>query len=128
MQICLAHYGTPSLIDRGDETRTVHDDRLRGPIDLMRAHPNLYCDLAAYQHVIRAEDPFPFERALRIVQVMVEALGAERVLWGTDFPYLGQKPYPELIRAIREAPFLKAGESDLILGQNAWRIFSGRCA
>jgi predicted TIM-barrel fold metal-dependent hydrolase len=94
----------------------------------MRPHPNLFCDLAAYQHVIRAEDDYPYDRALRIVREMVEALGAERVLWGTDFPYLGQKPYPELIRAIREAPFLKAGESDQILGDNAWRIFSGRGA
>ena len=126
VKMCLAHYGTPRLIDRDDPTRTIHYERLQGPIDLMKAHPNLYCDLAAYQHVIRADDAYPYDRALRIVQAMVEALGADHVLWGTDFPYLGQKPYPELIRSIREAPSLKSGESDLILGGNAWRIFSGR--
>lgn len=118
----LAHYGTPRLVDRDDSDRTIHYDRLHGPLDLMAPHPNLHCDLAAYQHLIRAGEEFPYRSALRVVEVMVERLGPERVVWGTDFPYLGEQPYPELIRAIREAPFLTPDGAELVLGGNAQRI------
>lgn len=121
----LAHYGTPALRDRDDPARTIHYDRLQGPIDLIGPHPNLFADLAAYQHVIDADEPFPYWSALRIVERLVADLGADRIIWGTDWPYLGQQPYDELIRAIRAAPFLRPGEADLILGGNALRVLSG---
>jgi predicted TIM-barrel fold metal-dependent hydrolase len=121
-----AHYGTPALREPDDPTRTIHYDRLRGPIEMIRPHPNLYADLAAYQHFIAADEPFPYWSALRIVEILVAELGADRIIWGTDWPYLGQQPYPELIRAIREAPFLKAAEADQILGANALRLLGRR--
>ena len=122
VKVQLAHYGTPRLLDVDDSSRTLHYDRLDEPIDLMRAHPNLACDLGAYQHVIGEDDPYPYERALKIVEILVGALGAERVHWGTDWPYLGVQPYPNLIRAIREAPFLNDTDTDAVLGLNAQRF------
>ena len=55
---------------------------------------------------------------------MVDGLGAERIHWGTDWPYLGVQPYSELIRAIREAPFLQSDQVDKILGLNALEFLS----
>lgn len=126
LPIQLAHYGTPALRDRDDPARTIHYERLRGPIELARAHPNLFLDLSAYQHLIAPDEPFPYWSALRIVQILVESLGADRLIWGTDWPYLGHQPYPELIRAVREASFLRPGEADLILGGNALRLLGGQ--
>ena len=77
--------------------------------------------VAAARAVVLGE-PFPYWSALTIVQRLVEGLGAERIIWGTDWPYLGVQPYPELIRAIRTAPFLGPGEADQILGGNALRF------
>jgi predicted TIM-barrel fold metal-dependent hydrolase len=119
----MAHYGTPSLRDRSDPTRTIHYDRLAGPVALIQPHPNLWVDLAAYQHMIAPGEEFPYWSALKIVEILAQELGAERIVWGTDWPYLGAQPYGELIRAIREAPFLKPGEAEMILGGNAQRIF-----
>jgi predicted TIM-barrel fold metal-dependent hydrolase len=118
----MAHYGTPALQDHGDPARTIHYERLKGPIDLIRPHPNLFADLGAYQHVIAKGEKFPYWSALRIIEILVAGLGADRIIWGTDWPYLGEQPYPELIRAIREASFLKPGEADKILGGNALRL------
>jgi predicted TIM-barrel fold metal-dependent hydrolase len=119
----IAHYGAPVLRDRDDPTRTIHYDRLAGPIDMVKPHPNLYVDLAAYQHLIMKDEPFPDWSALRVVEILVGDLGADRVIWGTDWPYLGEQPYPALIRAIREAPFLTPDKATLILGGNAQRVF-----
>ena len=54
------------------------------------------------------------ERALRL---LVDTMGAERVLLGTDYPYpLGEQAAGSLIR---EASFLTDAERDLLLGGNA---------
>ena len=122
LRVQIAHYGTARLRDPGDKGRPLRYARLHEPIDLVRKHHNLSFDLAAYQHQIKEEEPFPYERALRVLEVMVEGVGAKRIQWGTDWPYLGRQPYAELIRAIREAPFLPDDQSDDILGLNALRF------
>ena len=116
VKIQLAHYGTPRLKDPDDPS--LHYDRLQEPIELIRSHPNLTCDLAAYQHLIRPDEPYPYWTALKVLQILVEGLGIDRIHWGTDWPYLGVQPYAELIRAIKQAPFLELGEADQILGLN----------
>lgn len=123
VRIQLAHYGAPRLQDRGDAT--IHYQRLEEPIALVRAHPNMCFDLAAYQHLIRQGELFPYWSALKVVEVLVAGVGAERIHWGTDWPYLGLQSYPELIRAIHTAPFLKAGEAEQLLGLNAQRFLEG---
>src|SRR5205823_5972084 len=103
---------------------TIDYEVLQGPVDMIRPHPNFYCELSSYEHFIPEDEEFPFWTALKIVQILVEQLGADRVIWGTDWPFMGYKRYPELIRAIRDAPFLKPGEADLILGGNAMRLLA----
>jgi len=122
VKIQLAHYGTPRLVD--EHSNTIHYERLQEQIQLIRTYPNLSCDLAAYQHLIGADEPYPYWSCLKILEVLVEGLGAERIHWGTDWPYLGVQPYPELIRAIREAPFLANDQVDKILGLNALEFLS----
>jgi len=119
VKVQLAHYGTPILRDADGST---HYDRLAEPIALVRGHANVSFDLGAYQHLIVNDEPYPYDSALKIVEVLVAELGAARIHWGTDWPYLGVQPYPNLIRAIREAPFLREGDSEQILGLNAARF------
>ena len=59
---------------------------------------------------------------MKIVEILVEGIGADRIQWGTDWPYLGQQPYPNVIRAIQEAPFLSNEDSEKILSLNAVRF------
>lgn len=122
VKIQLAHYGTPALRDResgGRPMSDIHYERLDEVIQLMGSYPNLACDLGAYQHLIRENDPYPYEGALKVIEILVKAIGADRIHWGTDWPYLGVQPYPNLIRAIREASFLSDSEADGVLGLNA---------
>jgi predicted TIM-barrel fold metal-dependent hydrolase len=133
LRVQIAHYGTPKIrIGKAGATlgiapdagATIDYDVLRGPIEMMRPHPNFYCELSSYQHFIPAHEDYPFWTALKIVEILVAQLGAERVIWGTDWPFMGNCRYPELVRAVREAPFLRPGEADLILGENALRLLS----
>lgn len=128
VNIQIAHYGTPRLIDNEDPTRAMHYDRLEGPIELIRSSANLYCELGAYSQLIEPGEAFPYWRALKVVKILTEALGANRLIWGTDWPYLGRAEvgHRDLVRAIREAPFLNANDSGMILGGNAIRILGAR--
>ena len=114
----------PALVSQQRTYRISHYERLQEQIQLMRTYPNLSCDLAAYQHLIGADEPYPYWSCLKILEILVEGLGAERIHWGTDWPYLGVQPYPELIRAIREATFLANDQVDKILGLNALEFLS----
>lgn len=115
VKVQLAHFGTPKG-KGGDESA------MDEVINFVQAHPNLSCDLAAYQQSIEEGEPYPYWTALKVVEKLVEGLGAERICWGTDWPYLGVQPYGEIIRAIREAPFLDAKQVEQILGLNALRF------
>ena len=49
--------------------------------------------------------------------LLVRAVGAERVVIGSDFPYdMGD---PHAVEKIERAPFLSADERELALGRNA---------
>ena len=134
----ITHYGTPILrpnelksVQYGEaEPKSLADgeidyELLQGPIDMISPHPNLFCGLSAYQHVIPPNEEYPYRSALRIVEVLTQGLGADRIIFGTDWPYLGSVGYPELIRSIREAPFLSSEESAMILGGTACRFLWG---
>lgn len=121
--IQLAHYGTPALRDRDNPSAPLRYHLLDEVIEFMLAHPNLHCDLGAYQHVIGADEPYPYTSALTILEILVQGIGTDRIHWGTDWPYLGVQPFENLIRAIREAPFLDQDGADKILGLNAARFF-----
>ena len=131
----ITHYGTPILRAperRGANYRPESDkepdidyDALQAPIEMIKPHPNLFCGLSAYQHMTGRNEDYPYWSALRIVEILVDGLGADRVIFGTDWPYIGDVGYLGLIRAIREAPFLDEAEADMILGDNAWRLLRG---
>jgi len=117
VKVQLAYYGAPRLTDSGGGT--IHYDRLEEPIELIRGYENLYCDLGAYQHLIGQDEAFPYWNALKVVEILANGIGTDRIHWATDWPFLGVQPYPELIRAIREARFLEPSDVDKILGLNA---------
>ena len=131
----ITHYGTPILLESlygdhgGHESvsgeREIDFDALLAPIEMIKPHPNLFCGLSAYQHLIGEDEEYPYPTALRIIEILASGLGADRLIFGTDWPYLGRVGYPELIRSIREAPFLSRDESDEILGGTAWRFLWG---
>ncbi len=55
---------------------------------------------------------------------LVEVFGAERVLWGSDFPQVQDRPYPALVALGRSAAdALTPEQRDAFLGGNALRLF-----
>jgi uncharacterized protein len=90
--------------------------------EIASRRPNVFCDLSGWQ-LRSAQDP---ERFRRDVRAVLEAVGAERVMWGTDAPYFRPVvPDSEWVRAFTQAPDGTFTEEEVkaILGGTAARFF-----
>lgn len=91
-------------------------------------HANLHCKItshlleAAEQHG-RANAPFG-HGAGGIVDRLVTEFGAERLVWGSDFPQTHDRPYTDLVALARRAcANLAERDRDLVLGGTAVQLW-----
>lgn len=93
---------------------------------LGRVRPNLYTDISGWQVAARTD----YDLFARTLRRAADVLGAERILFGTDSPYLwptlSDRDYVQAVRDLAtkappEARFTPE-EVDLILGGNAARL------
>lgn len=82
-KIIIDHFGVPFL---DKESR---DAELRQLLDIGRKTKNVYVKASAFFRV--SDRAFPYEDRCATVVSLVEALGAERVMFGTDFPYVEEE-------------------------------------
>jgi predicted TIM-barrel fold metal-dependent hydrolase len=88
--------------------------------------PNLYTDISVTQELAKRDYP----RFARVIRDVVDAFGAERVLFGTDSPFTwGVMSEAHFVTAVRNLEFqapegvhFSKQEIDLILGGNAQRL------
>lgn len=90
----------------------------------LKRYPNVWFELSGLQEFAEEEE-YPYPRAQKIVEVAVEKVGAERLIWGTDFPgILIFCTYEQCLNLIRNhCNFLSTREKELILGENALKVY-----
>jgi predicted TIM-barrel fold metal-dependent hydrolase len=86
-------------------------------VDLIKRHGNLSTDIAAHQFLFKSST----SRAL--LEQLVEHVGAERVLYATDWPWGDSSPEAMVnnVAFVRDATFLDEAQKASILGLNACR-------
>ena len=91
---------------------------------LLAKKANGWVDLAALPLLVGPDEEYPFPRAQEIVRWAVETFGAERVLWGTDYPpTLNRATYRQWLDWVRRhCPFLTEEQRAEVLGGAAERV------
>lgn len=96
----------------------------------LAALPQVYVKTSAFFRVSAEE--FPYEDARVCVRRLVDAFGAERVMWGSDFPWVTEKcGYANAWRILQEgdsragAPLLSAAEQEWVFGKTLCSLFPG---
>jgi L-galactono-1,5-lactonase len=91
---------------------------------LLATHPRVWTDLAALPLMIGAGEEYPWVKAQEIVRWAVEQFGADKVMWGTDYPpILNAGTYRQSYEYIsRHCDFLTAEEKGKVLGGTAQRF------
>ena len=87
--------------------------------------PQVHVKLSGFHHWCR--ERYPYRDGMPFVEAAVRAFGAERCLWGSDFPHVlagcGYVRNRNLLP--REATFLSRGELDAVMGGTAQRLWFG---
>ena len=85
--------------------------------------PNVWFDLASLSHNVRP-DLYPFPVTRRFAHRALKIVGPDRLIFGTDLPTnLTRFTYRELIDCYAEDPDLSQNEKQLILYDNANKLF-----
>lgn len=93
-----------------------------------RTHPNLYLSTAYPGEVWDDGTEYPFRNYLGRIRRTCEAVGANRVMWATDWPWFDWAfKYEQGVNAIRKhADFLTDAEKALVLGETAVEFMGSR--
>jgi L-fuconolactonase len=128
MRLADAHPSVPLVID--------HLARFDLATDRKHAIDQL-CGLAALQNVyvkasalgFLAREEWPYRDLWPILVSVIDAFGADRVMWGSDYPFvLAHGRYEHSFRALELLLRSEAGSvgEETIMGGNALRVFFDR--
>jgi predicted TIM-barrel fold metal-dependent hydrolase len=88
--------------------------------------PQVHVKLSGFHHWCR--ERYPYGDGLRYVEAAVRAFGADRCMWGSDFPHVlagcGYVRNRSLLP--REAGFLSKAELEAVMGGTAERVWFTR--
>jgi predicted TIM-barrel fold metal-dependent hydrolase len=91
----------------------------------LASQPTVFVKLSGYHHW--CEDRYPYRDGMPFIEAAVKAYGADRCMWGSDYPHVlagcGYIRNRNFLR--REAPFLSPGQLDAIMGGTAERVWFG---
>jgi len=91
------------------------------------ALPNLHVKLSGFGYGVEHGWDFPIAAMRPIVEALYTGFGAQRLLWGSDWPvstrYLTYRQTLEILRS--HCPFILEPELRLILGGNMERLLAG---
>ena len=114
------HPGLPVVLDHCGFP-DVHDGppfRGAGPLLALADHPGLH--LKVTSHVLEGAGA----HASAFVELLVDRFGAERLVWGSDYPQTHDRTYAELVALGREAcAGLPSADQARVLGENALRLW-----
>ena len=90
----------------------------------LAAHPNVWMDTAALPAYLQ-EEGYPFPSARRYLEMSVDLVGPDKILWGTDVPgLLTVATYRQLVRLAHEhTAFLSPDDQAKIIGGNALHVY-----
>lgn len=99
-------------------------DELSIVAPVVNRHPNVWVSTAMMGLVWDDGTEYPFPNYLRRLERLRDAIGIDKMLWGTDWPHLAhQMHYPQAVDAVRRhATFMTDSEKALFLGGNAERF------
>jgi len=90
------------------------------------ALPNVWMDTSSLSHNLRP-DEYPYPRTIRALAQARDILGADRLLFGTDYPSaLKEAPYADYVRFLLESDQFTQQEKEDILYNNSQKVFFTR--
>lgn len=105
-------------------TEGVHAPAFQALLDLAR-FPNIYIKPTGYYYF--SGQRYPYRDCWELFRAVFDHFGAERLIWGSDFPHVLLKTgyRRSLLMQERVFSFLTPADLALIMGENALRLYWG---
>jgi predicted TIM-barrel fold metal-dependent hydrolase len=113
----------PIIIDHLAHPRLPTTAGRLAPLLRLAQFPRVYVKATGYYYF--SAEAYPYRDCLDVVRAVYDRFGADRLLWGSDFPHVTQRMgYTAALAMIAEQfTWLSADERQRILGQNALRLY-----
>jgi L-fucono-1,5-lactonase len=87
----------------------------------LEARPNVTVKVSALSSI--STEPPPHRDLWPILERLVSLFGPERLMWGSDMPWIGRGAYGAELGTMASLPFLDEDGRDWLLGRTAARVF-----
>ncbi|KAL0364358.1 UNVERIFIED_CONTAM: hypothetical protein Sangu_0533400 [Sesamum angustifolium] len=127
-ELCTEFPSTVVLLDHlGFCKPPINDEEEQVFLKLLKLSrfPQVYVKFSALFRVSR--HPYPYEDLSDILPKVVSSYGANRIMWGSDFPYVVPEcGYKEAKEAVVQRARLSSSELNWIMGRTVNQIFNSR--
>lgn len=98
-------------------------EAFEGFLQLCRRRDNVFFDISTVPEYF--PEAYPFPAAQKVIEYAAARVGAERMMWGTDYPGMAKMAdYRRLGTYFLDGcPAISASDKDKIAGQNAEKLF-----
>ena len=102
-----------------------HPARLQNVLDQFAPLDNIYVDISAIQDIDgERRDDYPYPRCQKSVRMAKQALGSQRIIWGTDSPWSATfNSYHQLANWLADTDIFNADELADVMYNNANRVY-----
>ena len=113
---------TDVMIDHFGFVKPDQESEFNKLLDLVKKYPRLCVKVSAVFRWSNHQQ-WPYRDVFRQVRKLVDTIGAQRVLWGSDFPFVTQEcGYGKAVSVVQEME-LNDAEKRWVLGNSAARLY-----
>jgi len=117
LTLLVSHLGLPRAVATPPSAEIAR--RELNSVCALARFPAVHVKLSGFYALAEPGYAFPHEAAWPYVQVLQEAFGTERLVWGSDFsPSLEWLSFPQTFGVFTAMPFLTNADSERIEGEN----------
>jgi predicted TIM-barrel fold metal-dependent hydrolase len=117
LRLLVSHLGLPAAVERAPDARAAR--AALAPVLELARFAGVRVKLSGFYALATPGYEYPHQAAWPYAESLLEAFGATRLLWGSDFsPSLEWLSFPQTFGLFAHMPFLGQAERRLIEGEN----------
>jgi L-fuconolactonase len=117
LRLLVSHAGLPPAVERAPDAAAAQ--AALGSVLGLARHPEVRVKLSGFYALTTPGYDYPHRAAWPYAAALLEAFGAARLLWGSDFsPSLEWLSFPQTFGLFAHMPFLSVDDRRLIEGEN----------
>jgi L-fuconolactonase len=123
VRLLIAHLGLPPALATAPDLDVAR--ATLAPVLRLAAFPNVHVKFSGFYGISQPDYAFPHSTAWPYAQVVAEAYGTTRLIWGSDFsPALEAVSFPQTVEVLNAMPWLTAHDLTAIYYDNLARLFT----